>query len=905
MFGTWSCLESLLGYSWVVNIRVRRRLVPSFRDLSSSETTMADEEGDDEYVSENVQEIVKHAMNQTLQNAVYSKEKVNHWCNQLLDSCLKELAKLNKPFKYVGIGLGHLPADPFTEVQPRDFLARDLPVFSGEVSVEDFFDLVRNGQPAVFRTAGLGWALVNESCRDFAARWPDGKMSKQYQSHDKRVALGEPDWAEKKPTRIGDQATSAPYVWHVKDRVASDMKKSVQRLLFPLGVAMKNLPWLKERHPALEKHVADSMEFWLQPARAGTLAHNDAYCVNVMSVQLSGFKRWKLMTMPRVDSIAEMFDEFDGGIRRDPSRSFEPDYEYTLGPGEGILFPPGMMHETLSVSENECTTSVTFNIPIPMSARYIRNLLPRLSLSTEFGDCLWDRWADTVTLGLGGMWTDEKLDGGQVAGEIAERILVSVDRNGDRQLDSDEVLYWLRADPLAQRFRDPKHNPDARLAFSKGASLGEEAIESLLVLRAEDCIAYWDGDGDGLATKEELHDALWQWHVIVTRRRVADLALGDQAEPGTRGFRVRAAAAAKLFEKIYASGRARSGLDENSNEEELLLFLGHGVNDNDGRIDRSGPEPPLVPYRDAMFLSVIITVARWPKRDGVATHSQWSHSPVSIVVSHSAAAFAEGDSTIDLYINGNQAPLDQTLDVFAMNTNYEIQDVNSGVQVFRLASELVDGDVVAVRATNTKPTEGVEVDSGHRTVTYPSYGGWILAMPNFVVSSAKHWRCTSEALQSWTAQDFNDTSWPFAVENPGGGSCCPWRDQNKAWAAVNAEWLWTADPVANRTIYCRYTVNTADFAEGMDGSGQNASVLAPAFRIQNIRPGSSWLTLEINVTTIGARIYCLPINLLYRMRAPTSREIEQAKHFINVTEVTEESWEEDTASDHGSNIPAA
>ncbi|KAF4711955.1 hypothetical protein FOZ62_030687, partial [Perkinsus olseni] len=659
-------------------------------------------------------------------------------CNQLLDSCLKELAKLNKPFKYVGIGLvsassltmilvcalalllqvscrEHLPADPFTEVQPRDFLARDLPVFSDRVPVEEFFDLVRNGQPAMFRTAGLGWALVNESCRDFAARWPDGKMSKQYQSRDKRVALGEPDWAEKKPTRIGDQATSAPYVWHVKDRVAGDMKKSVQRLLFPLGVAMENLPWLKQRHPALEKHVADSMEFWLQPARAGTLPHNDAYCVNVMSVQLSGFKRWKLMTMPKVDSIADMFDEFDGGIRRDPDRSFEPDYEYTLGPGEGILFPPGMMHETLSVSESECTTSVTFNIPIPMSARYIRNLLPRLSLSTEFGDCLWDRWADTVTLGLGGMWTDEKLDGGQVAGEIAERILVSVDRNGDRQLDSDEVLYWLRTDPSAQRFRDPKHNPDARLAFSRGASLGEEAIGSLLVLRAEDCIAYWDGDGDGLATKEELHDALWQWHVIVTRRRVADLALGDQAEPGTRGFRVRAAAAAKLFEKIYAAGRTRSGLDANSNEEEL--------------------------------------------------------------------AFAEGDSTIDLYINGNQAPLDQTLDVFAMNTNYEIQDVNSGVQVFRLASELVDGDVVAVRATNTKPTEGVEVDSGHRTVTYPSYGGWILAMPNFIVSSAKHWRCTSEALQSWTAQDFNDTTWPSAVENPGGGSCCPWRDQNKAWAA--------------------------------------------------------------------------------------------------------------------------
>lgn len=30
-------------------------------------------------MSENVQEIVKHAMDHTLQNAIYSKEKVNAW----------------------------------------------------------------------------------------------------------------------------------------------------------------------------------------------------------------------------------------------------------------------------------------------------------------------------------------------------------------------------------------------------------------------------------------------------------------------------------------------------------------------------------------------------------------------------------------------------------------------------------------------------------------------------------------------------------------------------------------------------------------------------------------------------------------------------------------------------------
>eukprot|EP00392_Amoebophrya_sp_AT5.2_P004580 g4588.t1 len=54
-----------------------------------------------EFVTEQVQEIAKHAIHQTLGNSVYNKEKVNAWCGQIVDACLKELAKLNKPFKYV------------------------------------------------------------------------------------------------------------------------------------------------------------------------------------------------------------------------------------------------------------------------------------------------------------------------------------------------------------------------------------------------------------------------------------------------------------------------------------------------------------------------------------------------------------------------------------------------------------------------------------------------------------------------------------------------------------------------------------------------------------------------------------------------------------------------------------
>ncbi|EPR63676.1 putative dynein light chain protein [Toxoplasma gondii GT1] len=54
-----------------------------------------------DFVAEQIQEIARHAITQCLSSVVYKKEKVNSWCAQISDACLKELAKLNKPFKYI------------------------------------------------------------------------------------------------------------------------------------------------------------------------------------------------------------------------------------------------------------------------------------------------------------------------------------------------------------------------------------------------------------------------------------------------------------------------------------------------------------------------------------------------------------------------------------------------------------------------------------------------------------------------------------------------------------------------------------------------------------------------------------------------------------------------------------
>lgn len=57
-------------------------------------------EDPDEFVSEQVQEIATNAANLTLGTATYKSEKVSSWVSQICDVTLKDLCKLNKPFKY-------------------------------------------------------------------------------------------------------------------------------------------------------------------------------------------------------------------------------------------------------------------------------------------------------------------------------------------------------------------------------------------------------------------------------------------------------------------------------------------------------------------------------------------------------------------------------------------------------------------------------------------------------------------------------------------------------------------------------------------------------------------------------------------------------------------------------------
>lgn len=54
------------------------------------------------FVVDEVSNIIKEAIEGTIGNNPYQQNKVNSWTSSVVESCLNQLTKLGKPFKYIG-----------------------------------------------------------------------------------------------------------------------------------------------------------------------------------------------------------------------------------------------------------------------------------------------------------------------------------------------------------------------------------------------------------------------------------------------------------------------------------------------------------------------------------------------------------------------------------------------------------------------------------------------------------------------------------------------------------------------------------------------------------------------------------------------------------------------------------
>ncbi len=64
---------------------------------------MAEYEDDNEFNSVQVTDIAQNVVENVIggENIIYQRDKVNQWSQQIIEGIIKDLAKLNKHFKYV------------------------------------------------------------------------------------------------------------------------------------------------------------------------------------------------------------------------------------------------------------------------------------------------------------------------------------------------------------------------------------------------------------------------------------------------------------------------------------------------------------------------------------------------------------------------------------------------------------------------------------------------------------------------------------------------------------------------------------------------------------------------------------------------------------------------------------
>ena len=53
------------------------------------------------FIKETVNAIIKESIETSLQSANFTQSKVSQWTSNIVESCIKRLTQLNKPFKYV------------------------------------------------------------------------------------------------------------------------------------------------------------------------------------------------------------------------------------------------------------------------------------------------------------------------------------------------------------------------------------------------------------------------------------------------------------------------------------------------------------------------------------------------------------------------------------------------------------------------------------------------------------------------------------------------------------------------------------------------------------------------------------------------------------------------------------
>lgn len=219
-----------------------------------------------------------------------------------------------------------------------------------------------------------------------------------------------------------------------------------------------------------------------------------------MSVQLKGDKTWRKMMLPEM-SFLDSFDEFDGGVY-DTGR-WKPDLGFLNKQDAAVIWPPGYLHETSTTApaDGSCGSALTLQYAFPQPVQFLRAFLPRLSLSSEVGQCVASQWSSYATFDVDGIKPVRQMS--KMRAQL-EAIMTIVDSNKDDLITVAEAVAWLK-------------DPRCLIRHSYGYRRHGRQLDLFIQFKAEDTVAYHDMDDDMVVSKQELWDSLVQWNVVRIR----------------------------------------------------------------------------------------------------------------------------------------------------------------------------------------------------------------------------------------------------------------------------------------------------------------------------------------------------------------------------------------------------
>jgi hypothetical protein len=353
-----------------------------------------------------------------------------------------------------------------------------LEEYSASDMTEALFDrILMDGRVAVIRGTSLSWRLSNLTCEDYR-RQPelsDFRIERVYGDNDGSFvglcADDCPAWESDTRSSNNHDAAGpqyAPLYWEVRgNRTAME---------FIDTLASPGWSFLSATNRRLKKAMS---ELWFSPPQAGAKAHMDGHIQATVATQLVGSRRWRLGSIPK-PAFSRLLPSFlDSNVFQ-----WEPEIVTYLSTGDSLVFPPGVVHDTLNEAVNSCAASITYQMATPLPAKYYRNNLGDILRVGDVRES-WMVIVDLVSLGF---------LRAQVAAESpffgvsqkAKVLNLEYDEEDPKKF-LEQILYLFNA------FKLP--GPDGRRGL-------------------EEYIAFHDVDNDGIISFAELNNTFSEWFAI-------------------------------------------------------------------------------------------------------------------------------------------------------------------------------------------------------------------------------------------------------------------------------------------------------------------------------------------------------------------------------------------------------